>query len=286
MDVRARRWSHILSMVGDQDFVPHDSAAVFVELAERFGDRFQAGPADLLFADTPYNLGIDYEGAPGDSLAYLDFAKLMVEWIASASRIVRPGALVWWLINEQHADFVGMALQNHIGPRVARVIWYEAFAQYNPNGLTRAHRHLFCHVKAEKDLAGGWSDPPRHTFNPDPIRIPSQRMLSGDKRASGPRVPDDVWRVRRLQGTSNDRVGWHPAQLPPEPLHRIVAGWSNPGDIVVDLFCGSGSMGRVAVPLGRRFVGVDASPLYASRSASRIAVDPWSPKDENASMTV
>jgi len=71
-----------------------------------------------------------------------------------------------------------------------------------------------------------------------------------------------VWDIRRLQGSSRDRCSWHPCQLPPELLTRIVRGWSNPGDTVVDAFAGSGSLGHVCRTLDRKFVGVDRSPTY------------------------
>ena len=44
-------------------------------------------------------------------------------------------------------------------------------------------------------------------FNTDEIRVPSQRMLDGDKRAAGPRVPDDVWEIPRLVGNAGERLG-------------------------------------------------------------------------------
>lgn len=77
-----------------------------------------------------------------------------------------------------------------------------------------------------------------------------------------PQVPGDVWKFRRLQGTSHDHVDWHPCQLPPELLARIVQGWSNPGDVVLDGFAGSGSLAKVCKRLGRAFVGIDRSPTY------------------------
>jgi site-specific DNA-methyltransferase (adenine-specific) len=77
-----------------------------------------------------------------------------------------------------------------------------------------------------------------------------------------PQVPGNVWKFRRLQGTSHDHVDWHPCQLPPELLARIVQGWSNPGDVVLDGFAGSGSLAKVCKRLGRAFVGIDRSPTY------------------------
>lgn len=223
---------------------------------------------DLFFADPPYNIGVKYDGAPTDAMPRDEYLQWVEKWAARIPRVVKPNGAVFVLISEEYADEFGMILKRAIGPRTHRVIWYERFSQYNSaeNSLTRAHRHLFLHHRpARRDETVTPS-----TFNADPIRIPSVRMKMGDKRARGPKVPDDVWEVSRLQGTSTHRVEWHPAQLPPAPLDRIVQGWSNKGDVVMDGFFGSGSMARRALHHGRRFIGVDCSPAYVKLAAARL----------------
>lgn len=79
-----------------------------------------------------------------------------------------------------------------------------------------------------------------------------------------------VWKDRRLQGTSKDRVDWHPMQLPPEQIERIIKGFSRKGDTVLDNFAGSGSSAESALNLGRNFIGVDKSPTYRSKIERRI----------------
>jgi site-specific DNA-methyltransferase (adenine-specific) len=85
-----------------------------------------------------------------------------------------------------------------------------------------------------------------------------------------PQAPGDVWKFRRLQGTSHDHVDWHPCQLPPELLARIVKGWSNAGDTVLDGFAGSGSLAKVCRKLKRAFVGIDRSPTYQDEMSKEL----------------
>lgn len=79
-----------------------------------------------------------------------------------------------------------------------------------------------------------------------------------------------VWLDRRLQGTSKDRVDWHPLQLPPEQIRRVIKGFSLPGDSVLDAFAGSGNSAEEALNLGRDFYGVDKSPTYRTKIERRI----------------
>lgn len=212
----------------------------------------------LVFADPPYNIGIDYgTGKKLDSLDEDRFVAWCEHWITEALWITGSMGQLWVLINERWADCVGLALSAHI-PRVNRIIWRETFGQYHENFFPSGHRHLFWHA-----FDG-------HTWNPDAIRVPSARMEVGDTRASGPRVPDDVWDVSRLQGNANQRIDWHPTQLNRAPLERIVRACTNPGDTVFEPFSGSAILGVVSKQLGRNYIGCDINPEYVRRGQERI----------------
>lgn len=147
---------------------------------------------------------------------------------------------------------------------------------------------------------------PPFTFNYDAVAVPSARMTTyGDKR-SNPRgkLPDDTWLLKnfpamkawhlrpddaradaaapllaedgdtwaisRLCGTFKEREQWHPCQLPEALLERVVRVSSNPGDLVLDPFAGSGTTLSVASRLGRRWLGCELSGGYADKAEARI----------------
>jgi site-specific DNA-methyltransferase (adenine-specific) len=134
-------------------------------------------------------------------------------------------------------------------------------------------------------------DPAAFTFNTDAIRVPSAReLVYGDRRADPKgRLPDDTWILRpqdlpegfsaeedtwyfpRVCGTFKERSGWHGCQMPEQLLGRIIRASSNPDDLVVDPFAGSGTTLAVASKLGRRYLGCELSPQYAARIRDRLA---------------
>jgi site-specific DNA-methyltransferase (adenine-specific) len=146
--------------------------------------------------------------------------------------------------------------------------------------FSRSHTHLFYFVK----------DPKKFTFNDDAVRVPSARQLVyADTRADARgRVPDDTWILRpqdlpagftpdqdtwyfpRVCGTFKERAGWHGCQMPEQLLGRIIKLCSNPGQLVLDPFGGSGTTLVVAKKLARRWLGFELSPDYAKQIQARL----------------
>jgi site-specific DNA-methyltransferase (adenine-specific) len=161
------------------------------------------------------------------------------------------------------------------------VIWYYTFGVNCLKKFSRSHAHLFHFVK----------DPKQFTFNDEAIRVPSARQLVyADARAnSRGRLPDDTWILRpqdlpegfgadedtwyfsRVCGTFKERAGWHGCQMPEQLLGRIIRACSNPGELVLDPFAGSGTTLAVAKKLGRRWLGFELSSNYAARIEARLA---------------
>ncbi len=83
------------------------------------------------------------------------------------------------------------------------------------------------------------------------------RKITVDKPTKG-LARRDVWELSIIAGSSKERLGY-PTQKPLALLDRIIAASSNPGDIVLDPFCGCGTAIESAHNLGRKFVGIDIS---------------------------
>jgi site-specific DNA-methyltransferase (adenine-specific) len=97
---------------------------------------------------------------------------------------------------------------------------------------------------------------------------------------NGFQAEGSVWYFPRVNGTFKERAGWHGCQMPERLLARIIRGCSNPGEVVLDPFAGSGTTLAVAKKLGRRWLGYDMSAEYAARATARLdAISPGDPLD-------
>jgi DNA modification methylase len=221
----------------------------------------QVPPADLIFADPPFNIGYKYD-VYEDRKAYDEYYAWTEQWMAACQSVLTPTGSFWIAIGDEYAAEVrvigrklGLNLRNW-------VIWHYTFGQNTRKKFARSHAHLFYFT----------ADPKHFTFNADSVRIPSARQMNyADKRANPKgKVPDDVWSFSRVCGTFNERVKWHPCQMPERLLERIVHASSKPGDLVFDPFSGSGTTLVTAARLKRDYLGIDLSDDYVKHSTQRI----------------
>ena len=219
--------------------------------------------ADLIFADPPFNIGYKYDKYY-DKVKSKNYIAWTKEWMTVCKKVLRPHGSFYIAIGDDYSAHVriigeelGLFLRNWI-------IWHYTFGQQTKKKFARAHTHIFYFVADNKNF----------TFNDYAVRVPSDRQLIyNDKRANlSGKMPDDVWdQYSRVCGTFKERTGWHPCQMPESLLARIIAASSNPGDLVLDPFNGSGTTTAVASQLGRRYTGIDISKNYVANARKRLA---------------
>jgi site-specific DNA-methyltransferase (adenine-specific) len=78
----------------------------------------------------------------------------------------------------------------------------------------------------------------------------------------------DVWEIGVIAPVARERTGY-PSQKPEALLERLVGALSNPGDVVLDPYAGSGTTLAVAHKMGRAFIGIDASPVALETTRAR-----------------
>ncbi len=242
--------------------------------------RLEPDSVDLAFADPPFNIGYDYD-VYKDKREYDHYLDWSREWILAVHRALSPTGTFWLAIGDEYAAELKLIAQRDAGFTCRSwVVWYYTFGVNCKMKFSRSHAHLFHFIK----------DPDDFTFNADVIRVPSARQLVyADARANPKgRLPDDTWILRpqdlpdgfqpdddtwyfpRVAGTFKERKGFHGCQMPEQLLARIIRVSSNPDDLVLDPFTGSGTTLAVAKKLGRRWLGFELSQDYARQARERV----------------
>lgn len=237
-----------------------------------------SGSVNLAFADPPFNIGYEYD-VYHDRRGKAEYLAWTEKWLAAVTRTLAPTGSLFVAIGDEYAaemkvrmDAAGLHLRNWI-------IWHYTFGVSCTKKFNRSHAHIFYYVV----------DPKRCTFNADAVRVPSARQTTYADRRANPvgKLPDDTWYLRpqeaddhfgeghdtwaisRVCGTFKERTG-HPCQMPEAVLERIIKVASNPGDVVLDPFAGSGTTVAVAKRLRRQYLGIELSEDYASAIRERL----------------
>lgn len=229
-----------------------------------------AGCADLIIADPPYNLEKDREFGEGAFFESRDeWLTWCKKWLDHTKRILTPSGNLFVYAIHHNACF----LQNYlyeIGLQYRRqIIWFYE------NGWSKYRNGPACHYEPILWFAHQ-SDSTFHVIR-EPYkseeRLRHAIIKNGKVWSPHPdgRQAGDVWRVPTLAGRrfATERTE-HPTQKPLQLSRRIVEHFSNPGDLVVVPFVGSGSECVAAIQAGRRFVGAEINPSYVSIAQTRI----------------
>ena len=241
-----------------------------------------AASVDMIFADPPYNLqlggdlfrpdgsqvdAVDDDWDKFDSLATYD--RFTHAWLREAKRILKPQGSIW-VIGSYHNIFrVGTALQDQGYWILNDIVWRKANPMPNFKGtrFTNAHETLIWASMGESS---------KYTFNYRAMKnLNDELQMRFD------------WLIPICGGQERLKRGGtkaHPTQKPEALLYRVLLACSNPGDIILDPFFGTGTTGAVAKRLGRHFIGIEREDSYIEVAQERIALS--LPLDESALKTM
>lgn len=224
---------------------------------------------DLIFADPPYNLQLkgDLHRPDNSKVDAVDDAwdqfssfeaydRFTTAWLKAARRILKPNGAIW-VIGSYHNIFrVGAALQNEGYWILNDVVWRKANPMPNFRGkrLTNAHETM---IWASKEEAS------KYTFNYDALKS----LNEGIQMRSDWVLPICNGH-ERLKNDAGEKA--HPTQKPESLLHRILVSTTNPGDVVLDPFFGTGTTGAVAKKLGREYIGIEREAAYRAVAEKRL----------------
>jgi modification methylase len=228
---------------------------------------------DVVFADPPYNLQLEGDlHRPNNSRVdgveeawdhFDDFAsydRFTAAWAGAARRLLkREGTL--WVIGSYHNIFrVGTQLQDLGFWILNDVIWRKTNPMPNFRGrrFTNAHETMTWCARDSQS---------RYRFNYE-----AMKALNEDLQMRSDWLLPICNGAERLKDGEGRKA--HPTQKPEALLHRVILASTQPGDLVLDPFFGTGTTGVVAKRLGRSFIGIERDKRYVAVAEERLKATP------------
>jgi modification methylase len=223
---------------------------------------------DLIFADPPYNLQLRNDlyrpnmtkvDAVDDSWdkfeGFTDYDTFTRQWLSASRSVLKETGTIWVIGTYHNIYRVGAILQD-LGYWILNdIVWTKSNPMPNFRGVrfTNAHETL---IWAQKKQGA------KYTFNHK-----AMKALNDDLQMRSD------WNLNLATGKERIRVNGskvHSTQKPEALLYRVMMASSNPGDIVLDPFFGTGTTGAVAKKLGRNWIGIERNQKYINAAQKRI----------------
>lgn len=234
------------------------------------------GSIDLMVTSPPYNINIKYGNkwsnrkiikSKGkkydDDMSEYEYKKMLEKVFCETKRVLKKNGSIFLNLKSRYLGeellppfwvldyFKDMYLKNII-------IWNFDWGGATEKRFASRYEFIFFLTKNNKE----WK------FNLNDIKIPSVNYRP-DRYKTQLKNPSDVWRIPLVSGNSSERTE-HPAQYPEKLIERIIKVATNPGDIVLDPFMGSGTTAVVAKKLNRHYVGYEIYRDYVDITNQRV----------------
>jgi adenine-specific DNA-methyltransferase len=226
---------------------------------------------DLTITSPPYNIGKEYE-MPLELNDYLEWCQW---WFGEVHRLTRPDGAFWLnlgyvtLPDKAKAIPLPYLLWNRCPFfLIQEVVWNYGAGVAGKRSLSPRNEKFLWYVKNQED----------YCFNLDAIRDPDVKYpfqkKNGKLRCNTiGKNPSDVWQIAKVTSGENrasrERAP-HPAQFPMDLIQRIVLGFSDEGDVVLDPFLGSRTTAEACIRNKRCVVGFEIRDDYCKFAAKRL----------------
>ena len=228
-----------------------------------------SGSVDMIFADPPYNLQLNgdlhrpnntkVDAVDNDWDKFSSFASydsFTGSWLREAHRVLKDDGTIW-VIGSYHNIFrVGATLQDLGFWILNDVVWRKSNPMPNFKGkrFTNAHETMIWCSK-DKDA--------RYKFNYE-----AMKALNDDLQMRSDWLLPICNGNERIKDKEGNKA--HPTQKPESLLYRVILASTEPGDLILDPFFGSGTTGAVAKKLSRRVLGIDEDANYVEIARERL----------------
>lgn len=252
--------------------------------------------ARLCYIDPPFATRQEFKGKKGerayqDKVAGAAFVEFLRKRLIFIREVLSDDGVICVHLDWRKSHYVKIILDEVFGEHNFQneIVWrYSGWNKKLQSYFERRHDILLYYSKSATPLFHSLSEPWKS--KQEYLKVRKQKLLvdedgreyvlsdaGGGKRVKryieeamiAGRPSDDVWNLDKLNNSSKESVDY-PTQKPEALLERVIAAFSNPGDIVLDCFLGSGTTAVVADKMGRRWVGADSGKFAAYTAQSRL----------------
>lgn len=226
---------------------------------------------DLLIVDPPYNLNKTYSNTAFKQMSNTKYATFTENWILKVKHVLKNTASVYVCCDWRSSLIIGSVLQHHFTVQ-NRITWQREKGR----GAKRNWKNSM------EDIWFATMSPKSFTFNVDAVKM-RRKVIAPYKVDGKPKdwqeteygnfrdtFPSNFWDDISIPYWSMPENTDHPTQKPEKLMAKIILASSNPGDMVLDPFVGSGTSAVVAKKLGRRYLGIECEREYCALAQKRL----------------
>jgi len=241
------------------------------------------GKVKLIYIDPPFATTEDFSRGAirsyADDRRAAEFVEFLRRRLIIARELLSDDGCIYIHLDWKKAHYIKLVLDEVFGENNFRneIIWgYRRWAAKS-KGFQKSHDIIFFYSKTGtylwNDIYEAYADDGSHFTEKDERGEYRWQYLRGKKyklyKKEGTRAKDWWDDIVYINSMAKERVDY-PTQKPEKLLERIIKASTNEGDLVLDFFCGSGTMLAVAEKLGRRWIGCDIGKLAIYTTQKRL----------------
>lgn len=212
----------------------------------------------LIVTDPPYNLNKNY-GNNQDNLEFTEYLEFSRKWLKEAHRILKDDGTIYVFMGMRYISYLYSILEQELGMTFnSWITWFYTQGIGKTKGFSPRHDDILMFTK----------HPKKFVFNLDDVRVPQKfyRSVNNMRGAN----PGNVWEFSHMHYCNKNRQN-HPTQKPEGLYERMILSSSNVGDVILDPFCGSGTLLRVCQQTDRYGIGIEINPKYIEMTKERLS---------------
>ena len=226
---------------------------------------------DLLIVDPPYNLNKTYSNTAFKQMSNTEYATFTENWILKVKHVLKNTASVYVCCDWRSSLIIGAMLQRHFTVQ-NRITWQREKGR----GAMRNWKNSM------EDIWFATMSPKSFTFNVDAVKM-RRKVIAPYKVDGKPKdwqeteygnfrdtYPSNFWDDITIPYWSMPENTDHPTQKPEKLIAKLILASSNPDDMILDPFLGSGTSAVVAKKLNRHYIGIECEREYCALAQKRL----------------